>query len=80
MRHLRASAGDIRLYELVYPIKPRRRKRSRIYKDDNVIEDVIQPPTIHEVMRPSEILQTCTFYDADYGDEMRAKVNASSKL
>ena len=24
--------------------------------------------------------ETCTFYDADVGDEMRAKVNAFSKL
>ena len=31
-------------------------------------------------MQALEVLQTCTFYDADVGDEMRAKVNAFSKL
>ena len=32
-------------------------------------------------MQALEVLQTCTFYqDADGGDEMRAKVNAFSKL
>ena len=46
----------------------------------NEIEDLIQPPTKYEVMQALEVLQTCTFYDADVGDEMRAKVNAFSKL
>ena len=37
---------------------------------NNVIEDVIQPPTKYEVMRALEVLQTCTFYNADNGDEV----------
>ena len=49
-------------------------------EDTNEIEDLIQPPTKYEVMQALEVLQTCTFYDADVGDEMRAKVNAFSKL
>ena len=44
------------------------------------IEDLFQPPTKYETMQALEVLQTCTFYDADVGDEMRAKVNAFSKL
>ena len=43
-------------------------------------EDLIQPPTKYEAMQALEVLQTCTFYDADVGDQMRAKVNAFSKL
>ena len=31
-------------------------------------------------MQVLEVLQTCTFYDADVRDEMRAKVNVFSKL
>ena len=31
-------------------------------------------------MQALEVLQTFTFYDADVGDEMCAKVNAFSKL
>ena len=31
-------------------------------------------------MQALEVLQTCTFYDADVGGQMRAKVNAFSKL
>ena len=31
-------------------------------------------------MRALDVLQTCNFYDAENGDEMRAKVNAFSKL
>ena len=31
-------------------------------------------------MQALEVLQTRTFYDADIGDEKRAKVNAFSKL
>ena len=31
-------------------------------------------------MQALEVLQTFTFYDADVGDEMRAKVNAFLKL
>ena len=49
-------------------------------EDTNEIEDLIQPPTKYDVMQALEVLQTCTFYDADVGDEMRAKVNAFSKL
>ena len=49
-------------------------------EDTDEIEDLIQPPTKYEVMQALEVLQTCTFYDADVGDEMRAKVNAFSKL
>ena len=44
-------------------------------EEDNVIEDVIQLPTKHELMGALEVLQTCTFYDTDYGDEMHTKVN-----
>ena len=44
------------------------------------IEDLIQPPIKYEVIQSSEVLQTCTFYDADAGDEMRSKINAFSKL
>ena len=49
-------------------------------EESDEIEDLIQPPTKYEVMQALEVLQTCTFYDADVGDEMRAKVNAFSKL
>ena len=49
-------------------------------QDTDGIEDLIQPPTKYEAMQALEVLQTCTFYDADVGDEMRAKVNAFSKL
>ena len=49
-------------------------------QDTDEIEDLIQPPTKYEAMQALEVLQTCTFYDADVGDEMRAKVNAFSKL
>ena len=49
-------------------------------EDNDEIEDLIQPPTKYEVMQALEILQTCTFYDADVGDEMHSKVNAFSKL
>ena len=49
-------------------------------EESNEIEDLIQPPTKYEVMQALEVLQECTFYDADVGDEMRAKVNAFSKL
>ena len=49
-------------------------------EDTNEIEALIQPPTKYDVMQALEVLQTCTFYDADVGDEMRAKVNAFSKL
>ena len=45
-------------------------------EDTDEIEDVIQLPTKYEVMQALEVLQTCTFYDADVGDEMRDKVNA----
>ena len=37
-------------------------------------------PAISDCMRALEGLQTHTFYDADNGDEMRAKVKALSKL
>ena len=47
-------------------------------EDTVKIEDLIQQPTKYEVMRSLEVLQTCTFYDADVGDEMRAKVNAAN--
>ena len=50
------------------------------YEDTDEIEDFIQPPTKYEVMQALEVLQTCTFYDADVGDEMLTKVNAFSKL
>ena len=49
-------------------------------EDTDEIEDLIQPPTKYDVMQALEVLQTCTFYDADVGDDMRAKVNAFSKL
>ena len=49
-------------------------------EESDEIEDLIQPPTKYEVMQALEVLQACTFYDADVGDEMRAKVNAFSKL
>ena len=49
-------------------------------QDTDEIEDLFQPPTKYEAMQALEVLQTCTFYDADVGDEMRAKVNAFSKL
>ena len=49
-------------------------------EDTDEIEDLIQPPTKYDVMQALEVLQTCTFYDADVGVEMRAKVNAFSKL
>ena len=49
-------------------------------EDTDEIEDFIQPPTKYDVMQALEVLQTCTFYDADVGDEMRVKVNAFSKL
>ena len=49
-------------------------------EDTDEIEDLIQPPTKYEVIQALEVLQTCTFYDVDVGDEMRAKVNAFSKL
>ena len=48
--------------------------------EEDEIEDLIQPPTKYEVMQALEVMQTCTFYDADVGDEMRTKVNAFSKL
>ena len=47
--------------------------------DTNEIEDLFQLPT-NEAMQALEVLQTCTFYDADVGDVMRAKVNTLSKL
>ena len=37
-------------------------------------------PGISDCMRALEVSQTCTFYDHGNGDEMRAKVNAFSKL
>ena len=49
-------------------------------QDTDEIEDLIQPPTKYEKMQTLAVLQTCTFYDADVGDKMRAKVNAFSKL
>ena len=49
-------------------------------EESDEIEDLIQLPTNYEVMQALEVLQPCTFYDADVGDEMRAKVNAFSKL
>ena len=49
-------------------------------QDTDEIEDNIQPPTKYKAMQALEVLQTCTFYYADFGDEMRAKVNAFSKL
>ena len=49
-------------------------------EDTDETEDHIQPPTKYDVMQALEVLQTCTFYDADVGDDMRAKVNAFSKL
>ena len=49
-------------------------------EDTDEIEDLIQPPTKYEVMQALEVLQTCTFHDADVGDEIRAKVITSSKL
>ena len=49
-------------------------------EDTDEIEHLIQLPTKYEVMQALEVLQICTFYDADVGDEMRAKVNAFSKL
>ena len=49
-------------------------------EDTDEIEDLIQPPTKYDMMQALEVLQTCTFYDADVGDEVRAKVNAFSKL
>ena len=49
-------------------------------QDTDEIEDFIQPPTKYEAMQALEVLQTCTFYDANVGDEMRAKVKAFSKL
>ena len=49
-------------------------------EDTDEIEDLIQLPTKYEVMQTLKVLQTCTFYDADVGDEMRAKVDAFSKL
>ena len=48
-------------------------------EDTDETEDLIQAPTKYEVMQALEVLQTCTFYDADVGEEMRAKVNAFSK-
>ena len=48
-------------------------------KDTDEIEDLIQPPTKYEVMQALEVLQTCTFYDADVEDEMHAKVNQKTK-
>ena len=49
-------------------------------EDTDEIENLVQLPTKYEVMQALEVLQTCTFYDTDVGDEMRAKVNAFSKL
>ena len=49
-------------------------------EDTDEIEDFIQPLTKYEVMQALEVLQTCTFYDTDVGDEIRGKVNAFSKL
>ena len=49
-------------------------------EDTDETEDHIQPPTKYDVMQALEVLRTCTFYDADVGDDMRAKVNAFSKL
>ena len=43
-------------------------------EDTDEIEDLLQPPTKYEVMQALEVLQSCTFYDADVGDEMHAKV------
>ena len=37
-------------------------------EDTDEIEDLIQLPTKYEVMQALEVLQTCTFYDADVGD------------
>ena len=49
-------------------------------EDTDEIENLLQPPSKYKVMQALEVLQTCTFYDADVVDEMRAKVNAFSKL
>ena len=49
-------------------------------EDTDEIEDLIQPPTKYEVMQALEVLKHAPFYDADVGDELRAKVNAFSKL
>ena len=43
-------------------------------EDIDEIEDLIQPPIKYDVMQALEVLQTCTFYNADVGGEMRAKV------
>ena len=56
------------------------KKEEENCQDTDEIEDLIQPPTKYEAMQALEVLQTCTIYDADVGDEMRAKVNAFSKL
>ena len=49
-------------------------------EESDEIEDLIQPRTKYEVVQALEVLQAYTFYDADVRDEMRAKVNAFSKL
>ena len=49
-------------------------------EDTHEIEDLIQPPTKHKVIQALEVLQTCTFYDADVRDKMGARVNTFSKL
>ena len=49
-------------------------------EDTDEVEELIQPPTKYELMQALEVLKTCTFYDAAVRDEMRAKINAFSKL
>ena len=42
---LRTSAGDIQLYELIYPkVVNAEEENEEEYEDNNVIEDVIQMP------------------------------------
>ena len=45
-------------------------EKEQLFEGNNVIEDDIQPLTKYEVMRALEVLQICTFYDAENGDEM----------
>ena len=49
-------------------------------QDTHEIEGLIQPTTKYETMQALEVLQICTFYDADVGDEMRAKVNFEADI
>ena len=76
LRHVTCAVTDNEILSKVTSIE----EDEEDCQDTDEIEDLFQPLTKYEAMQALEVLQTCTFCDADVGDEMRARVNAFSKL